>query len=85
MPLPSRALQSRDGFPGLPTGVERRPNASETGAYVVEHPVGSEFSPHGFPAVLDNLWVKRKGIPGLKGRFCKPLKYLGTVIGTLFT
>ena len=70
-PLPGTAVRGR--LDGSPTGEERGPTASETGAYEVEHRVGGEFSPHGFIAVPDNLRVKRKKSPAVisegRGRY----------------
>ena len=87
MPLPSRARQSRDGSHDSPTGAERGPTASETGAHEVDHRVGGEFSSHGFSAVLDNLRVEEKssrGFPELeKPYIVKSIHNLGTISGEI--
>lgn len=87
MPLPSRARQSRDGSHDSPTGAERGPTASETGAHEVDHRVGGEFSSHGFSAVLDNLRVEEKKKPRLselgKPHIDKRIHNLGIISGEI--
>ena len=84
-PLPGTAVKGR--IPDSPTGAERGPTASETGAYDVEYRVGGEFSPHGFSAVLDNLRVEEKrslGFPELgKPYIFRSIHNLGTISGEI--